>query len=275
MPIKAMKARYYSNAGKKEDAYSLARKAIKDNPNIGFPDNLLAKFFISDKQFDSAYHYAKQAYEKIPNNLPHYDVYMRTLVRKKMIAEIHQTFEEVSKKKDKNDTKWAIYIRSIAQTTPFGDSLAISKAKEAYEKHPNNNSIFSIYRMLNYGQPRVVEADKLFKRGVELYESKKFEEAAKLFSEAHEKDPLELKYALHSGIAFNALSQHDVALQYAQMAKHSIREGIQERVMRQIALNLYRLGKKQAACSVFNQLFRQYPKRMYKQEYEKYCTNNP
>jgi len=50
---------------------------------------------------------------------------------------------------------------------------------------------------------------------------------------------------------------------------------LKTRVVSGILIILYRLGKKQDACSVFNQLFRQYPKRMYKQEYEKYCTNNP
>ena len=49
MPIKAMKARYYWLAGKKEEAHEMALKGIKDNPKIHFGDNLKSIIFFRRK----------------------------------------------------------------------------------------------------------------------------------------------------------------------------------------------------------------------------------
>ena len=154
MPIKAMKARYFYNNGRKEEAKKLIKLSMKDNPYIGFPENLLAQFYLAEQKIDSAHIYAQKSFNRLPNNMPHYDLYMKTLVAKRNILKIHATFERV--KSIAGDTKivWLIYIRSLAQTTSLGDPFSMSKASEAYKLFPDDQTIFTLYRILTYGQQK-------------------------------------------------------------------------------------------------------------------------
>ena len=95
MPIKTMKARYYYLQGNREEAYEMIDQGAKDNPQIYFSENLKAQFLFNEGKVDSAYVYAKRAFEGLPNNMPHYDMYMKTLVIKKDINEIEKTFNLV------------------------------------------------------------------------------------------------------------------------------------------------------------------------------------
>ena len=84
MPIKAMKARYFYLNNQKEKAHQYALLGAKDNPQIFFGESLKAQFFTSEKQIDSAYYYSKLAFENLPNNMPHYNLYMNSLVPERM-----------------------------------------------------------------------------------------------------------------------------------------------------------------------------------------------
>ena len=79
MPIKAMKARYFYLNNLKEKAHEYAQLGSKDNPQIYFGENLRAQFFLQEQKIDSAYHYSKLAFYNLPNNMPHYNVYMNAM----------------------------------------------------------------------------------------------------------------------------------------------------------------------------------------------------
>ena len=77
--------------------------------------------------------------------MPHYDMYMKTLVIKKDIEEIENTFNLVRSLGGNTLTIWTIYIRSLAQTRSLGDPYAMEKAAEAYKFFPKDDTIFSFY----------------------------------------------------------------------------------------------------------------------------------
>ena len=79
MPIKAMKARYFYLNNLKEKAHEYAQLGSKDNPQIYFGENLRAQFFLQEQKIDSAYHYSKLAFYNLPNNMPHYNIYMNAI----------------------------------------------------------------------------------------------------------------------------------------------------------------------------------------------------
>ena len=58
-------------------------EGAKDNPKNFFSENLKAQFLLQEGNIDSSYIYAKKAFDGLPNNMPHYDMYMKTLVAKK------------------------------------------------------------------------------------------------------------------------------------------------------------------------------------------------
>jgi tetratricopeptide (TPR) repeat protein len=271
MPIKSMKARYYYLQGNKEEAYKMVEKGAKDNPQIFFSENLKSQFLLQEGKLDSAYVYAKKAFEGLPNNMPHYDMYMKTLVAKRDLTLLDQTFEKLLSLAGNQKVIWTIYIRSLAQTRSLGDAFAMDKAASAYKLFPNDENIFSLYRLLTYGQQRMVEAESLGQQASSLYNNKEFEAAASLFQQAFDKDPLQHTYSLNSGLSFYEAKQYDKAIQFFNLALTSKNEETKERALRYKGLSLYAAGSRPEACAVFLRLRNEYPKRMYRQEFQKYC----
>ena len=274
MPIKAMKARYYYLQGNKEEAYQMIEEGIKDNPQIYFGENLKAQYLLQENQIDSAYVYAKRAFEGLPNNMPHYDIYMRTLVLKKDYQGIDAAFNRVQPIAGDTKTVWLIYIRSLAQTRSLGDSFAMDQAAKAYALFPEDETIFLLYRILTYGQPRILEAEKIFKTANEAYTARDFTQAAELFKQAFDLDPLQPSYCLNIGLAFYEGKQFDKAIEYFDLTIALEKAPIVERALRYKGLSLYQAGRVPEACAVFLKLKNQYPKRMYQQEFQKYCFSN-
>jgi tetratricopeptide (TPR) repeat protein len=273
MPIKAMKARYFYLNNQKEKAHKYALLGAKDNPQIYFGESLKSQFFFQERQLDSAYHYSKLAFENLPNNMPHYNLYMNSLVARKDITEINKTFEYVRSLAGDTEILWSIYLTSLAQVTALGDSFAMNKAYEAFKLYPKSDKIFNLYRIMTYGQKRMVEAEQLYKQANELYQAKNFEVAFDLFKKAFDLDPLEYTYALNSGYALYENGKYEEAIAQLQMALNSHKPTIKEKALRHIGLSYYRIGNQVAACSTFRKLLNTYPKRMYRQELQKYCGN--
>ena len=218
MPIKAMKARYYYLQGNREEALKMAEEGAKDNPQIFFSENLKAQFLLQEGKLDSAYVYAKKAFEGLPNNMPHYDMYMKTLVAKRDISTIDTVFERVRALAGDTKTIWTIYIRSLAQTRSLGDDYAMAKAATAYQLFPKDETIFSLYRMLTYGQQRMVEAEQINTEATALYNNKDFAGAASLFAQAFDLDPLQHTFSLNAGLGYYESKQYDKAVQFFDLA---------------------------------------------------------
>ena len=271
MPIKSMKARYYYLQGNKEEAYQMIDEGAKDNPQIFFSENLKAQFLFQEGKLDSAYVYAKKAFEGLPNNMPHYDMYMKTLVAKRDFNTIDQTFEKMISLAGNQKIVWTIYIRSLAQTRSLGDPFAMDKAASAYQLFPQDETIFSLYRMLTYGQQRMVEAENLNNQATEAYNNKEYGKAATLFQQAFDKDPLQHTYSLNAGLGYYEAKQYNNAIQLFDLALTSKNEATKERALRYKGLSLFAAGRGPEACAVFLRLRNKYPKRMYQQEFQKYC----
>lgn len=272
MPIKSMKARYYYLNNRKAEAYALAYEGRKANPNIYFSENLLAQFYLSEQKIDSAYRYAKLAFENLPKNKPHYDLYMRTLAAKRDVMAINSTFDYARSLFGEDSIVWSIYLRSLMQTVSAGDATAIARASEAYRLFPGNKEIFTSYRILVLGQQAVVQAEQLYKEATALYNGKDFIGAAIKFAQANQIDALEPTYALNAGLANYEAKQFDQALRFFDLVIATRNDTLRRRALRFKALSLYAMGNQQAACDYFSQL-RSTGIRMHMQEYTKYCGN--
>tara|TARA_B110000238_G_scaffold9272_1_gene9403 strand:- start:64 stop:2397 length:2334 start_codon:yes stop_codon:yes gene_type:complete len=273
MPIKAMKARYFYLNGLKEKAHKYALLGSKDNPQIFFGENLKAQFYMQEQEQDSAYYYSKLAFYNLPNNMPHYNVYMNSLVYRKDVEEINKTFNYVLSLSGNTKIIWTIYLSSLARTTSLGDSFSMKKGSEGFALYPEDNDIFALYRMMTYGQSRCVQAAELSKKGMELYNNLNFEEAFELLNQAFDLDPLEYTYAIQTGFSLYENSKYEQAIPFFKIALNSKRREPKEKAMRFLALSLYKMGLQKEACASFSKLLNSYPKRMYQQEFNKYCSN--
>jgi O-antigen ligase len=274
MPIKSMKARYFYNNGLKEQAYDLIRGGVKDNPYIRFNENLLSQFYFNDKQYDSSYHYAKIAFDNLPNNMPHFNMYMQNLVLKRdrdaMIAAYDRVLPLV-----RGDTKTvrSIFLRSIGQISNVGDPYTLQKAEEAFKLYPSDGQFFELYRIFTYGQQNIVQAKAFYKEATELYGQKKFSEAAAIFVKATDLDALDLTYSLNAGLAFYEAKDFENAIRYLKVTDTSHKDTLKEKALRYLALSYYASGQQPQACAQFLRLKDRYPKRMYQQEFQKYCSS--
>jgi len=273
MPIKAMKARYFYLNNQKERAHEYALLGAKDNPQIYFGESLKAQFYLQEQKQDSAYYYSKLAFDNLPNNMPHYNTYMNTLVARKDVVEMNKSFETVRALGGDTPLIWTIYLRSLANVTSLGDTTTMSKAAEAFKLFPQDDTIFSLYRILTYGQQRVVQAEQVYKQGIELYNAKDFNAAFDLFNQAFDLDPLEYTYALNSGLALYEGKQYPEAVGYLDRVQNTHKDNVKEKALRYKGLALYRAGSIPEACATFLKLKNSYPKRMYRQEFNKYCNN--
>ena len=271
MPIKAMKARYYYLAGNKEEAHEMALKGIKDNPKIHFGDNLKSVFFLEENKIDSSYYYAKKAFDGLPNNMPHYDMYMRTLAFKRDAAAINEAFNKVHKLAGDTKGIWTIYLRTLALTRSLGDPFSMAKAQEAFKLYPTDENIFQLYRILTYGQAKIAAADKFAADAKELFEKGNFSGAVDLYSKAFDSDPLQYNHSLNAALTYYKINDFKKAIKFLSLSKSSKNPAVVEKALRFSALSHVQIGDLKKACANFIQLLNKFPKRMYQQEFNKYC----
>ncbi len=271
MPIKAMKARYYWLAGNKEEALKMAHLGSLDNPKIHFADNLKATFFLEENKIDSSYYYAKKAFDGLPNNMPHYDIYMRNLAYKRDAPAINEAFERVKKLGGDTKSIWTIYLRTLALTRSLGDPFSMAKAQEAFKIYPTDENIFNLYRILTYGQQRISEADNLSSSAKTEFDNGQYSNAANFYVQAFDKDPLRYSIAINAAFSFFNLKDYKNAIKYFSLATQSKKQDVSEKAIRYKAISLFNFGDKNAACAEFIKLLNISPKRMYQQEFNKYC----
>ena len=271
LPIKAMKARYYYLNNLKDKAHRYASEAAKDNPFIYFPENLKAQFFFQEGKIDSAYTYSKIAFDNIPRNKPHFDLYIKTLINKKNISGIENAFSRAKEVFGDDSVIWQLYLQALANTRNIGDPHAMQQAANAFNLFPDNQSIFSLYKILTYGQARMIEAEKIGREAVELYKNKSYDQAFILFKQANDLDPLDPVFPLNAGFALFESKKFESAISFFNLViptRHTVHS---LRAMRYKALSLINLNRRDDACKLLDYLRIKGKKRMYNQEYQKYC----
>jgi len=173
----------------------------------------------------------------------------------------------------RGDTKTArtIFLRSIGQISNVGDPYTLQKAEEAFKLYPDDDQFFELYRIFTYGQQNIVQAKALYKEASELYGQKQFNEAAAIFVKALDLDSLDLTYALNAGLSFYEAKDFENAIRYLKVTGTSHKDSHKEKALRYLALSYYASGQQPQACAQFVRLKDQFPKRMYEQEFQKYC----
>ena len=89
--------------------------AIKDNPYIKSPQAQLGYLYFDIEEFDSAYYYAKDAFNGIPNNNVHRDIFFKTLIQRKDTLELKESFELLLEIDPTNSSHWLGYLDSRYQ----------------------------------------------------------------------------------------------------------------------------------------------------------------
>ena len=124
------------------------------------------------------------------------------------------------------------------------------------------------------GNKRVLNAESLYNQGVSKYQSADYSAASSFFIQAFDEDPLNYSYALNAGLALYEAKDYEKAIEYYDLSFNSKKSAEIERAYRFKALCLFYLNRRPEGCAVYLKLKNNFPKRMYEQEFQKFCLKN-
>ena len=137
--------------------------------------------------------------------------------------------------------------------------------------YPNDDNIFQLYRILTYGQERITKADKLSTEAKTLFGNGEFSKSAELYLAAFDQDPLQYTHSLNAALSLYNIKDLENALKYFNISNSSKNPAVIEKALRFKGLALISKGDQKNGCAAFVRLSTKFPKRMYRQEFNKYC----
>ena len=220
IPLDGIKAMYYFKSSKFDSAIYIAKKGSNSNPFIGFNDAIISDSFLSLGQVDSALYYARRAYNKLPNNIIHQDVLLRSLEKKQNLDEIIQIFL-----KHKDTKERILYYRYLSAKITFNSidyNEDLVYAKEAVNFFPENKEFQVIFQLIKNGVNAVNNANFFSELASTSYGQNDFEDALYNYKKAEELIPDEPAYKENIGTCYLKLKQYNNALKYYNIVIDSL-----------------------------------------------------
>lgn len=220
IPLDGIKAMYYFKSAKFDTAINIAKKGSNSNPFIGFNDAIISDSFLSLGQIDSAFYYANRAYSKLPNNIIHQDVLLRSLEKMENLDEITKIFLRHRDSKER-----ILYYRYLSAKITFNSidySEDLVYAKEAITFFPENKEFQVIFQLIKNGINAVNSANYFSDLASASYGKNDFEDALYYYKKAEELIPDEPAYKENIGSCYLKLKQYDNALNYYNIVIDSL-----------------------------------------------------
>ena len=144
IPIAALQANYFFAEGKYSKAVELLNQATEVNRYLHFSDFMMAKYFISQKNYDSVYYYSKKAFYGWPKSIEHFSNYLKLLAKDGDTTKIIEAAKFVSKdisdqagyisilKMELNNAKFFHLVTSYPDAKPVNKKQLIGRWNRSY-----------------------------------------------------------------------------------------------------------------------------------------------
>lgn len=247
LPISSMKARYYMENGKDDQALKMLKEGIAANPYLGFSETLMSQIYTKKNQIDSATHYAKVAYEHLPIP-PHFANYLNLLIQRQDMNEIDRIFVKDSAKHD--PAVWKNYLIASNALKPTATKEAIVIANRAIRLFPADQDFLVLRKIATLGKEKVDQAFALSQEGANLFAQQDYLRAAEKLSAAAAIDSLEFSYFENTGAAYFSSGRYEESLPYFNKVINDLnpKSGKSEYIR---GLSLINLGRNEEACISF------------------------
>ena len=214
LPIKYLQARYYEDVDSIEIAKKLYLESIDANPYLKAGEAELAGLYYNQKEYDSAYYYAKMAFEQIPNSNMHRAIYFKTIQHRKDTIELRSAFNKI--KEFNNPNHWKEYFIRRTNMVGANDNEVVELLKEYRVKFEigNDPETDILESILMSGSENVVLSVELSLEATKLFEEKKYLSSANLYEMAIDLDPTDYTFYENAAIAYNLGEQYDKAKVY-------------------------------------------------------------
>ena len=131
LPIVSQKAKYYFYQERFNEGLQMLKDGSKINPYIYYSEYLLASYYLSVKNYDTAIHYAKKAFYGWPKNISHYKLYNKLLEVKKDTNGILDAYDYVN----------TVFKPGKLHQELFIDSYSNAKLRYLIFDYPDKRSI--------------------------------------------------------------------------------------------------------------------------------------
>lgn len=215
-PIKMLVGRYYRN----EDSINIAKRlffdAIKDNPYIKSPQAQLGYLYFDIEEFDSAYYYAKDAFNGIPNNNVHRDIFFKTLIQRKDTLELKESFELLLEIDPTNSSHWLGYLDSRYQIVGPQDPEILELIPRFENQFPNfDKRVLDGIRVISKSDLQDLSLGSAFANlADQFFEDEKYLTAADHYEFAIERAEFEYAYYENAAISYYLAEKYENALNY-------------------------------------------------------------
>jgi O-antigen ligase len=118
LPVEAVKAEYLLFYDRYEEALQLLNEAEHANPYPGYNEYLKAILYRKTSRMDSAFHYAKKAFELKPLNMAHYQLLINICAERKDLPGLLNTYRRFKQFRT-DERAWEIYQEALENLADF------------------------------------------------------------------------------------------------------------------------------------------------------------
>jgi len=170
IPFKSITGTYWIQNDSIIKGLDLLRTANKENPNLGFPDAMLAGFHDYLGLKDSFNFYAKQAYNKLPNAPQHYVLITKMFVNQNKIDSLEQFFNLI-KSRIRDKQVYRIYFSAAIKNKEKFDTISLNEnIKNARSYFDRDEDISLLTDYLIYGEQKIKDIIKLKQQAIDSFQ---------------------------------------------------------------------------------------------------------
>ena len=211
LPIKFLQARYFEHIDSIEIAKKLYYQSMDINPYLTAVEAELSGLYFNEKQYDSAYHFAKIAFDNIPNSNVHRHALFEILKYRKDTLELMNSFDKL--KQYNNDNHWKEYMLYMYQILGPNNKTVVNTFEEYKTQFDiqNDNPTDVLESILKVGSNNVVASVAISLKADSLFTEKKYLDSAKLYELAIEVDNTDYVFFENAAISYNLAGEFDKA----------------------------------------------------------------
>ena len=213
IPMVDIKARYLINSKKYDDALDFLLKDKTANPYLFYKESLMSTVFEKQGKIDSAYYYAKQAYNGLPNNHVHVAKFLNLALAKKDLEAIKSAASNLLETHSK--TNWQNILTAYVDLVGHGDKELIRITERAVNLFPYDKNIMILKKLANVSSQNISKAEIIAKNALSFFNDKNYKEAARLYIEASNYNPIEYSYLENAATSFYLIEEFGNALLYS------------------------------------------------------------
>jgi pentatricopeptide repeat protein len=170
IPLKGITGSYWLENDSISKGLDLLEEANKNNPYLGFPDAMIAQFYEFIGAKDSFNHYARKAFEKLPNAPQHYVLISKTLVNENKIDSLESFFNN-TKEKIIDHQLYKIYFAAAIKNKEKFDTVSLNQnIKFAKAAWPRQKDLRLLTDYLTFGEEKIKEIVYLQQMAIDSFE---------------------------------------------------------------------------------------------------------